>query len=61
MKIEDKIKELIIDALTKSQGMNIDEINEAGLELSRNKNNRLLTRPSKNEYVRAKSLKSMRG
>ena len=39
MKIEDKIKELIVTALTKSQGMNNDEINEVGLELSRNKNN----------------------
>ena len=39
MKIEDKIKELIVGALTKSQGMNNDEINEIGLELSRNKNN----------------------
>ena len=39
MRIEDKIKELIVTALTKSQGMNNDEINEVGLELSRNKNN----------------------
>ena len=37
MKIEDKIKELIVTALTKSQGMNNDEINEVGLELSRTK------------------------
>ena len=39
MKTEDKIKDLIIDALAKSQGMKKDEINEVGLELSRNKNN----------------------
>ncbi len=39
MKTEDKIKNLIIDALAKSQGMKKDEINEIGLELSRNKNN----------------------
>ena len=39
MKTEDKIKDLIIDALAKSQGMKKDEINDAGLELSRNKNN----------------------
>ena len=39
MKTEDKIKDLIIDALAKSQGMKKDEIKEVGLELSRNKNN----------------------
>ena len=39
MRIEDKIKELIVTALTKSQGINNDEINEVDLELSRNKNN----------------------
>tara|TARA_Y100001970_G_scaffold267335_1_gene357181 strand:+ start:1968 stop:3704 length:1737 start_codon:yes stop_codon:yes gene_type:complete len=39
MKTEDKIKDLIIDALAKSHGMKKDEINEVGLELSRNKNN----------------------
>ena len=39
MKTEDKIKDLIIDALAKSQGMEKDEINEVGLELTRNKNN----------------------
>ena len=39
MKTEDKIKDLIIDALAKSQGIKEDVINEVGLELSRNKNN----------------------
>ncbi len=39
MKTEDKIKDLIIDALAKSQGIKEAVINEVGLELSRNKNN----------------------
>ena len=39
MKTEDKIKDLIIDALAKSQGIAKGEINEVGIELSRNKNN----------------------
>ena len=39
MTMEEKIKGLIIDALAESQGMNEDEVNEIGLELSRNANN----------------------
>ena len=39
MTMEEKIKGLIIDALAESQGINEDELNEIGLELSRNANN----------------------
>ena len=39
MTTEDKIKNLIIDALASSQNIKKDEINEVGLELSRNKSN----------------------
>ena len=39
MTMEEKIKGLIIDALAESQGINEDEVNEIGLELSRNANN----------------------
>ena len=39
MTMEEKIKGLIIDALAKSQGITEDELNEIGLELSRNANN----------------------
>ena len=39
MKMEEKIKRLIIDALAKSHGIKEDELNEVGLELSRNSNN----------------------
>ena len=37
--MEEKIKGLIIDALAESHGINEDELNEIGLELSRNANN----------------------
>ena len=36
MTTEDKIKSLIIDALVDSQNIKKNEINEVGLELSRN-------------------------
>ena len=39
MTMEEKIKGLIIDALAESHGINEDELNEIGLELSRNANN----------------------
>ena len=39
MTTEDKIKNLLIDALASSQNIKKDEINEVGLELSRNKSN----------------------
>ena len=39
MTMEEKIKGLIIDELAESQGINEDELNEIGLELSSNANN----------------------
>ncbi len=39
MTMEEKIKRLIIDALAKSQGVKENELDEIGLELSRNSNN----------------------
>lgn len=39
MTMEEKIKGLIINALAESQGISEDELNEIGLELSRNANN----------------------
>ncbi|HJM08472.1 MAG: arginine--tRNA ligase [Gammaproteobacteria bacterium] len=39
MTIEEKIKNLLVGALSKSQSINEKEVNEIGLELSRNSNN----------------------